>query len=71
MNGTKIGDNCVVGAGTLVGEGKVVTDNSVVVGSPARTIRDMDEATIKLNERSAEVYFNRWQLYAATLHRLS
>jgi carbonic anhydrase/acetyltransferase-like protein (isoleucine patch superfamily) len=71
MNGAKVGDNCVVGAGTLVGEGKVVADNSVVVGSPARKIRDVDEATIKLNEWAAEIYFNRWQEYAATLQRLS
>jgi carbonic anhydrase/acetyltransferase-like protein (isoleucine patch superfamily) len=71
MNGAKVGDNCLVGAGALVGEGKVVTDRSVVVGSPARKIRDVDEAMIRLNERSAEIYFNRWQLYAATLHRLS
>lgn len=71
LNGAKIGDNCVVGAGALVGEGTVVSDRSVIVGMPARKIRDIDEATIKLNERSAEIYFNRWQIYAATLKRLS
>ena len=71
MNGAKVGDNCVVGAGALVGERALVSDNSVVVGSPARKIRDADEAMIKLNERAAEIYFNRWQAYAAALHRLS
>jgi carbonic anhydrase/acetyltransferase-like protein (isoleucine patch superfamily) len=71
LNGAKIGDNCVIGAGALVGEKAVVADNSVVVGTPARKIRDADEATIRFNERSAEVYFNRWQMYAAALKRLS
>jgi len=71
MNGAKVGDNCVVGAGALVGEGKVVTDHTIVIGSPARKIRDVDEATIKLIKRSAEIYFNRWQVYAATLQRLA
>jgi carbonic anhydrase/acetyltransferase-like protein (isoleucine patch superfamily) len=71
MNGAKIGDNCVVGAGALVGEKSVIADNSVVVGTPARKIRDADEAAIKFNKLSAEVYFNRWQLYADALKRIS
>lgn len=71
LNGARIGDNCVVGAGALVGERRVVSDNSVVVGMPARKIRDTDEATVKFNERSAEIYFDRWQMYASTLKRLS
>ena len=71
LNGASIGDNCVIGAGALVGEKMVVSDNSVLVGMPARKIRDVDEATIKFNERSAEIYFNRWQMYASTLKRLS
>jgi carbonic anhydrase/acetyltransferase-like protein (isoleucine patch superfamily) len=69
LNGARIGDNCVVGAGALVSEGTVVSDKTVVNGMPARKIRDIDEATIKLNEQSAEIYVNRWQIYASTLKR--
>jgi carbonic anhydrase/acetyltransferase-like protein (isoleucine patch superfamily) len=71
LNGAKVGKNCVVGAGALVPEKSVVADNSVVVGMPARRIRDADEATIEFNQRSAQVYFDRWQKYARTLMRLS
>lgn len=71
LNGSRIGDNCVVGAGALVGEGTIVSHGTLVVGTPARKIRDVDEATIKSNERSAEIYVNRWQMYASTLKRLS
>jgi carbonic anhydrase/acetyltransferase-like protein (isoleucine patch superfamily) len=71
LNGATIGDNCVVGAGALVGERKAVPDNSVVVGMPARKIRDVDEAIIRSNERSAEIYFDRWRIYSSTLQRLS
>jgi carbonic anhydrase/acetyltransferase-like protein (isoleucine patch superfamily) len=70
LNGAQIGDNCVIGAGTLVGERKVIPDNTVVVGSPARKIRDADEAAIMFNERSAEIYFKRWQTYASTSKRI-
>ena len=70
LNGARIGDNCLVGAGALVAEKAVVPDNALVVGSPARKIRDNDDATIKLIEYSAEVYFNRWQAYATTFKRI-
>jgi carbonic anhydrase/acetyltransferase-like protein (isoleucine patch superfamily) len=64
MNGAQVGSNCIIGAGALVAE------KAVVVGSPARKIRDNDDATIKLIEYSAEVYFNRWQAYATTVKRI-
>jgi carbonic anhydrase/acetyltransferase-like protein (isoleucine patch superfamily) len=70
LNGAQVGDNCVVGAGTLVGEKQIIPDNAIVVGSPARKIRDADETTIKFNEQSAEIYFKRWQTYASTLKRI-
>jgi carbonic anhydrase/acetyltransferase-like protein (isoleucine patch superfamily) len=70
LNGAQVGSNCVVGAGALVGERKVIPDNALVVGSPARKIRDNDDATIKLIERSAEIYFKRWQTYASALKRI-
>jgi carbonic anhydrase/acetyltransferase-like protein (isoleucine patch superfamily) len=70
MNGAQIGDNCVIGAGALVGERKIIPSNTIVIGAPARKIRDADEATIQFNERSAEVYFRRWQTYASALTRI-
>jgi len=70
MNGAQVGSNCIVGAGALVAEKAVVPDNALVVGSPARKIRDNDDATIRLIEYSAEVYFKRWQAYATTFKRI-
>jgi carbonic anhydrase/acetyltransferase-like protein (isoleucine patch superfamily) len=67
LNGALIGSNCIIGAGALVGEKKTVPDNTLVVGSPARKLRDNDEAAVKLIAKSAEIYFNRWQNYAANL----
>jgi len=70
MNGSKVGDNCVVGAGALIGERSVVPDNTLVVGTPARKVRDVAEATIEFNKLSAEVYFKRWQHYSSALKQL-
>ncbi len=49
LNGAVIGNNCLVGAGALVTEGKQFPDGSLIVGSPAKAIRSLDEdALIKL-----------------------
>src|SRR6266852_8976196 len=43
LNGAKIGRHCIVGAGALVTEGKDFPDHSLIVGSPARAIRTLDD----------------------------
>ena len=48
LNGARIGANSLVGAGALVTEGKTFPDNSLIVGSPARAIRTLDDAAIKM-----------------------
>jgi carbonic anhydrase/acetyltransferase-like protein (isoleucine patch superfamily) len=70
MNGAQVGKNCIVGAGALIGENKIIPDNSLVFGAPARKARDLDAAAVALIEESAEIYFQRWQEYAATLKRV-
>lgn len=70
MNRAQIGANCFVGAGALIAEDKIIPDNSVVVGTPARVIRSADEATVKLIAYAAEVYFRHWNNYAANLKRI-
>src|SRR5712664_3295988 len=56
LNGAKIGSNCLVGAGALVTEGKSFPDNSLIVGSPARVVRTLDEAAIALITKGADIY---------------
>ena len=41
LNGAKIGKNCLVGAGSIVTEGKEFPDNSLIVGSPAKVVREL------------------------------
>ena len=40
MPGVTIGENCVIGAGTLVT--KDIPDNSLVLGTPGRVVRTLD-----------------------------
>src|SRR5512137_910070 len=43
LNGAKIGRNCLVGANALVTEGKEFPDNSLIVGAPAKAIRELGD----------------------------
>ena len=42
LPGVSIGKNCVVGAGTIVT--RDIPDNSLVLGSPGRVVRTLDES---------------------------
>ncbi len=42
LNNARIGRNCIVGAGSVVTEGKEFPDNSLIVGSPAKVVRTLD-----------------------------
>jgi carbonic anhydrase/acetyltransferase-like protein (isoleucine patch superfamily) len=70
LNGAKIGRNCLVGAGAVVTEGKEFADNSLIVGSPARVIRALDEKAARAIADGADIYVRRWQQYAKGLKRI-
>ena len=56
MNGAKIGNHCLIGAGSLVTQNTVIPDRSLVMGSPARVKRTLTEDEIKYLEGSREEY---------------
>ncbi|EPE98241.1 gamma carbonic anhydrase family protein [Rhizobium grahamii] len=70
LNGVRIGNNCLIGANALITEGKEFPDNSLIVGSPARVVRTLDEAAIEKLRRSAEKYVGNWQRFARDLRLL-
>jgi carbonic anhydrase/acetyltransferase-like protein (isoleucine patch superfamily) len=67
LNGARIGSNCLVGAGALVTEGKEFPDNSLIVGSPAKAIRTLDDVAAQRLRMSAEGYVRNWKRFAAGL----
>ena len=67
LNGAKIGNNSIVGANALVTEGKEFPDNSLIVGSPARAVRTLDDAAIAQLRVSAEVYVRNKDRFAKDL----
>lgn len=56
LNGAKIGKNCLIGAGALITENKVIPDGSLVMGSPGKVVRPLDDAAIAGLTHSALSY---------------
>ncbi|WP_300545272.1 gamma carbonic anhydrase family protein [Maricaulis sp.] len=70
LNGAKIGRNCIVGAHALITEGKEIPDNSLVVGSPGKVIRTLDEDAAAMLRASAEHYVENWKKHREHLRRV-
>lgn len=70
LNGARIGDNCLVGAGALVTEGKVFPDNSLIVGSPAKAIRSLDEVAVTRLRATAAHYVANGRRFRAGMKQL-
>ena len=71
LNGAKIGRNCLVGAGALVTEGKEFPDGSMIVGAPARAVRQLTPEQIAGLRRSAQHYIDNARRFRATLKKLA
>jgi carbonic anhydrase/acetyltransferase-like protein (isoleucine patch superfamily) len=67
LNGAVIGAQCIVGAGALVTEGKRFEPRSLIVGSPARAMRQLSEDQVALLRLSAAHYAEKAARYARGL----
>ncbi len=56
LDKAEIGKNCLVGANTLITQGKKIPDRSLVLGSPGRVVRQLTEQEIEKIRMSAKHY---------------
>ena len=71
LNGAKIGRSCLVGAGALVTEGKEFADGSMIIGSPAKTVRQLTPEEIVKLRRSASHYVDNARRFKSGLRRIA
>jgi carbonic anhydrase/acetyltransferase-like protein (isoleucine patch superfamily) len=64
LNGAKIGKNCIIGANALVTENKVIPDNSLVIGSPGKIVRQVSNDEVKSITDNAIHYQKNWKKYS-------
>ena len=70
LNGARIGKNCLVGAGSLVTEGKEFPDGSMILGTPAKVVRELTPQQIEGLRLSAQHYIDNARMFRATLKKL-
>ncbi|WNO52567.1 gamma carbonic anhydrase family protein [Stakelama saccharophila] len=70
LNNAVLPADCMVGAGALVTEGKTFDPGSLILGSPARSVRALDEQAIAMLKLSASHYADRSRNYAHGLTRI-
>ncbi len=56
LNGAVIGKNSIVGAGSLVTQHKVFPDGKLIIGSPAKAVRDLTKEEIQSIQDNADEY---------------
>lgn len=70
LNGVKIGKGCMVAAGSLVPPNKEFPDGSMIMGSPAKVVREMTQADIDYQRELVEHYIQAARDYMETEEEL-
>lgn len=70
LNRAVIGKNCLVGAGAIVTEGKEFPDRSLILGAPAKVVRQLTDEDIARIRAGVESYVKRQQLFKKDLKRV-
>lgn len=70
LNRAKIGKNCIIGAHSLIPEGKEIPDNSLVMGAPGKVVRELDDGAAQMIAASAKVYVENWKRFKSGLTRI-
>ena len=70
LNGAVIGKACLVGAGAIVTERKVFPDRSLILGAPARVVRELSDEDVAGLLKSAASYVQRRAQFLAKLREL-
>jgi carbonic anhydrase/acetyltransferase-like protein (isoleucine patch superfamily) len=71
LNSARIGRNCLVGANALVPEGMEIPDGSLVLGTPAKVVRQLDARVIASLAESAATYRRKAAEFRASLVSIS
>lgn len=69
LNHARIGMNSIVGANSLVTEGKNFPDGVLIIGSPARVARTLTAEELAMLPMSAQRYMERGRLYRTALRQ--
>ena len=67
LNNVKVGKNCIIGSKSLLTENKIIPDNSLVMGSPGKIIRNVTSEEVKKIHDNAIRYQQNWKKYSKSI----
>lgn len=70
LNGARIGRGCLVAAGAVVTEGKSFPDGVLIMGAPAKVVRELSAEQIERVRRGAQHYVEQARRHRAGLQRI-
>ncbi|HME39621.1 MAG TPA: gamma carbonic anhydrase family protein [Steroidobacteraceae bacterium] len=71
LNAAVIGKGCLVGAGAVITERKVFADGSLILGAPAKVVRELTAEERENIKKIAANYASRGAYYRTHLQRLT
>lgn len=64
LSGCEIGDECIIAAGSIVTEGKIIPPRSLVMGVPGKVLRTVTDEEVERTRRIAANYLELARRYA-------
>jgi len=71
LNGARIGRHCLVGAGAVVIEGKEFPDGVLILGAPARAVREIAPEQVRRMKQGALRYVEQADRHRRSLKRIA
>ncbi|WP_020616659.1 gamma carbonic anhydrase family protein [Paenibacillus daejeonensis] len=66
LNGAEIGEYALIGAGSIVTENRVIPPYTLALGSPAKVVRELNEADLKRMKTTMESYVRKGEEYTGS-----
>ncbi len=70
LNGATIGRNCIVGAGAVVTEGKSFPDGTLILGAPAKAVRELTPEQLVSLRAGASHYVENARRFRTQLKKI-
>ncbi|NNC96303.1 MAG: gamma carbonic anhydrase family protein [Chitinophagales bacterium] len=68
LNKVKIGKGCIVGANSLITEGKEFPDFSLIMGSPAKLVKNIPQEVVDHYQKGVDSYIKEASKYLNNIH---
>ena len=59
LDNVEIGEECIIGANTLISSGKIIPPRSLVIGSPGKVVRRLNDKDLELIQLSIDTYVQK------------